>query len=109
MASRNDRASISRDQFKRLSEKLLDEAPSVLKGRDKDDPKMDKKSALLYGLLTRVREKLGEPPPQQKVKTDFPTYEFAYRSALYELLLERAKEPFGYQVIVNDFLNKALK
>lgn len=100
---------ISRDQFKRLCGELLAEAPRILESRDKADPKMDKKSALLRALFSAVREKLGMTKFRRKVETDFPTYEFAYRSALYELLFEHAKEPFQYQPVVNDFLRRALK
>ncbi|MDQ3175722.1 MAG: hypothetical protein M3Q91_18760 [Acidobacteriota bacterium] len=102
-------ATISRDQFKRLSVKLLSEAPSILATRDASDPKMDERSALLRTLHLRLAEKLGLPAKMKPPKTDFPTYEFAYRSALYELLLERAKVPFQYQPIVNEFLSQALK
>jgi len=82
-------ATISRDQLKRLCEQVLGEAPEVLKGRDKNDPKMDRKGALLWALYSRVREKLGMPEARWKVETYFPTYEFSCRSALYEILLER--------------------
>jgi hypothetical protein len=100
---------ISRDQFKRLCAQLLAEAPEIIKGRNKSDPKMDETSALLRALYLRLLEKLGLPAKPRPPKTDFQTYDFAYRSAIYELLLERAKEPFKYQPVVQEFLSKALK
>ena len=100
---------ISKDQFKRLCDKLLDEAPVILKRRDMGDPKMDGKSALLQALYMKVREKLDLPVEQKKPDTDFDTYEFAYRTALYKLLGEHAKEPFDYRPVVNSFLDRVLK
>lgn len=109
MSDKASPAAISKDQFARLCDRLLAQAPTVLKARDKGDPKMDRKSALLRALYLTVREKLGLPASHKKPKTDFDTYEFAYRTALYELLSERAKEPFEYRPVVNSFLERALK
>jgi hypothetical protein len=100
---------VSRDQFKRLAEGVLKDAPAVLRERDKSDKAMDKKSALLLALLTRLREKLGAAEDGPLTTKGFKTYEFALREALYTLALERAKETFDYQRIVDDFLSKALK
>lgn len=100
---------ISRDQFKRLCAKVLAEASEIIEGRDRSDPKMDETSALLRALYLRLLEKLGLPAKPGPPKTDFQNYAFAYRSAIYELLLERAKVPFQYQPLVNEFLSQALK
>ncbi len=101
---------INRDQFKRLTAKLLGEAPEILAEKGiSSDPKLDDKSALLRALHFSLSEKLGLPVKSKPPKTDFPTYEFAYRSAVYELLIERAKVPFQYQPLVNEFLSLALK
>jgi hypothetical protein len=101
---------ISRDQFKRLCESLLKEAPAILKARDKADKPMDKKSALLQALFIRLQETLGLSKIIRTLTTrGFQTYEFSYREAIYELALEHAKEPFDYQKIVDSFLTRALK
>ncbi len=100
---------ISREQLKRLCLELLAEAPKVLKARDKGDPKMDRKSALLRALYHSIQEKLGLPKDEKPPETDFKTYDFAYRAAIYELVGRHAKEPFEYQPIVNQFLGGALK
>jgi hypothetical protein len=68
---------------------------------------MDKKSALLQALYVRLQEKLGLPVIRTLTTRGFKTYEFSYHEAITKL--ERAKEPFGYQAIVNDLLAKALK
>jgi (p)ppGpp synthase/HD superfamily hydrolase len=58
----------------------------------------------------RVQDKLGMSDAKKELGTKgFQTYEFAYRQALYELLSEKAKEPFDYQKVVVNFLNTALK
>jgi hypothetical protein len=100
-------ATISRDQFKRLAEEVSKEAPAILKRRDKSDKAMDKKSALLQALHSRLREKLGLPPAGEPTTKGFKTYEFALREAVYTLALEHAKEPFDYQKIVDGLLKKA--
>lgn len=105
----SDTATISRDQFKRLTEDILGEAPTILKGRDKSDKAMDKKSALLQALLSSLREKLGLPAADKLTTRGFKTYEFALREAIYELALGHAKEPFDYQKIVDNFLSRAAK
>jgi len=97
---------ISREQFKRLVESLLGEAPAILKARDKSDDKMDGKSVLLRALLTRLRERL-ELPDEGLPETDFTTYEYALRKEIYELAEGRAKKPFDCQKIVNEFLSGA--
>ena len=103
-------STISRDQFKRLCEQVLKDAPAILKDRDKSDKAMDRKSALLKALYTRLREKLGLPDEGKGIETrGFKTYEFAYREAIYRLALDHAKEYFDYQRVVNDFLDRALK
>jgi len=102
-------ATIGRDQFKRLCDNLLKDARAILRARDATDGAMDKKSALLQALYVRLQEKLGLPVIRTLTTRGFKTYEFSYREAIYELALERAKEPFGYQAIVNDLLAKALK
>jgi len=109
MADKVGPATISKDQLQRLSDKLLAEITAILKARDKGDPKMDRKSAILQALYAKVQEKLGLPLQHKKPETDFDTYEFAYRTALYKLLREYAKEPFEYRPIVNSFLKRALK
>ena len=108
-ATASDSATISRDQFKRLAESLLGEAPAILKRRDKSDKAMDKKSALLQALLSGLRQKLGIPAADKLTTKGFKTYEFALREAVYTLALEYAEEPFDYQKIVDDFLSKAAK
>jgi hypothetical protein len=100
---------ISRDQFKRLAAGVLKGAPAVLNARDKSDKAMDKKSALLLALLTRLREKLGLTEDVPLTTRGFKTYEFALREDVYILALEHAKEPFDYQRLVDAFLSKALK
>jgi hypothetical protein len=100
---------ISREQLKRLCVDLLAEAPEILKGRDKSNPKMDGKSALLRALYLSLQEKLGVPKAEEPPATDFKTYDFAYRAAIYELVDGHMKEPFEYQPIVNRFLDGALK
>ena len=105
-ATASDAATISRDQFKRLAEDVLGEAPAILKRRDKSDKAMDKKSALLQALLSRLREKLNLPASDKLTARGFKTYEFALREAVYTIALERAKEPFDYQKIVDDFLSR---
>lgn len=103
-------STISKDQFKRLIENLLKEAPNILKERDTSDKAMDKKSALLRALYTQLQNKLGLNDAKDEVTTKgFKTYEFAYRKAIYELALEHAKEPFEYVPIIESFLNRALK
>jgi aminopeptidase C len=105
-----DSATISKDQFKRLTESLLKESPEILKNRDAKDKAMDKKSALLRALYLALQEKLGSKPVKTALPArGFKTYEFAYREAIYELALERAKEPFEYVPIVDSFLNRAMK
>jgi hypothetical protein len=108
-ATASGAATISRDQFKRLAENLVKEAPAILKRRDKSDTAMDKKSALLRALLSGVREHLGLPDASELTTRGFKTYEFALRETVYELALEHAKEPFDYQKVVDDFLSKAAK
>jgi hypothetical protein len=101
-------ATITRDQFKRLTKKLLKEAPTILKQRDTSDKSMDKKSALLQALYTRLQEKLGIPHKEEGVtKRGFKTYEFTFREAIYDLALEHSAQSFDYQKIVNDFLDRA--
>ena len=100
---------ISKDQLRHTCEDLLAEAPAVLKSRDRGDPKMDKQSALLRALYLRLQQRLGVPQSREPVRTDFPTYAFAYRTALYELINDHAKEPFEYRPLVEDFLKRALK
>jgi hypothetical protein len=105
-----EESTISRDQFKRLCENVLTEAPAILKARDKADEALDKKSALLQALYHRLQEALELPKITKTLTTrGFKTYEFSYREAIYELALERAKEPFDYQKIVDSFLARALK
>jgi hypothetical protein len=101
-------ATISRDQFKRLCEDVLKDAPVILKARDKSDKALDKKSALLRALLIKLQEQLGLASKPLTTR-GFKTYEFAYLEAIYALALERAKEPFDYQKIVDGLLTKALK
>ena len=108
-ATASGAATVSRDQFKRLAENLLKEAPTILKARDKSDTAMDKNSALLRALLSGLREHLGLPDAGELTTRGFKTYEFALREALYELALEHAKEPFDYQKVVADFLSKAVR
>lgn len=98
---------ISRDQFRRLVEEVSKQAPAILKERDKSDKAMDKKSALLQALLSRLREKLGLPAEGKLTTRGFRTYEFALREAIYDLALGHAKEPFDYQKIVDGFLKQA--
>src|ERR1051325_8235124 len=98
-ADRGDKT-ISRDQLKRLCADLLAEAPKILKGRDKGDPKMDGKSALLRALYLSIQERLGVPKVETPPATDFKTYDFAYRVAVYELINRHAKEPFEYRPII---------
>ncbi|MFL6332033.1 MAG: hypothetical protein ACJ754_01670 [Pyrinomonadaceae bacterium] len=104
-----EQQNITRDQFKRLSEDVLKDAPAVLKARDKSDKALDKKSALLRALHSRLSEKLGQPANGQLSTRGFKTYEFALREAIYSLALERAKEPFDYQKVVDEFLARGLK
>ncbi len=104
-----DGNTISRDQFKRLSEQLLEELPVQPKTRSMPDPKMNKQSFLLKALYERLQEKLQIPKRPEITHTDFPTYEFAYRKALYELINQHAKEPFEYMPIVDSFLERAKK
>jgi hypothetical protein len=100
---------ITRDQFKRLSENLLKEAPAILKARDSSDKAMDKKSALLQALYVQLQRKLDLPKIKETVdRRGFKTYEFAYREAIYDLLTKHAKQPFEYRPIVNSFLGRAL-
>ncbi|HEV2863054.1 MAG TPA: hypothetical protein VGX48_18710 [Pyrinomonadaceae bacterium] len=107
-ATATDKTTISRDQFKRVAEKVAKEAPAILKARDKSDKAMDKKSALLRALYFSLREKLGLPA--EKLTTmGFKTYERAYLEAVYTLAYERAKEPFDYEKAVDDFMSKALR
>jgi hypothetical protein len=109
-ATESKTATISRDQFKRLTENLLKESSTILKASAKSDKAMDKKSALLQALLFKLREKLGLPSTREALTTrGFKTYEFSYREAVYELALQHAKEPFDYQKIVDSFLKRALK
>jgi hypothetical protein len=108
-ATASGAATISRDQFKRLAESLLNEAPAILRGRDKSDTAMDKKSVLLRALLSGLRKHLSLPDAGELTTRGFKTYEFALREAVYEIALEHAKEPFDYQKIVDDFLSKAAK
>jgi hypothetical protein len=109
MSGESSGETISKDQLKRLCVNLLAEAPKILKGRDKSDPKMDRKSALLRALYLSIQEKLGVPKVEEPPATDFKTYDFAYRAAIYELVSRHAKEPFEYQPIINQFLGGALK
>jgi aminopeptidase C len=106
-ATASAEATISRDQFKRLAEEVSKQAPAILKERDKSDKAMDKKSALLRALHTKLREKLGLPPEKLTTK-GFKTYEFAYAQAVYRLAEERATKPFDYEKIVDEFMSKAL-
>jgi hypothetical protein len=107
-ADRGDKT-ISRDQLKRLCAELLAEAPKIVKGRDKGDPKMDGKSALLRALYLSIQERLGVQKVETPPATKFDTYSFAYRSAVYELIFQHMKEPFEYQPIVNAFIEGTLK
>ncbi len=100
---------ISKEQFKKLCEELLSETPAILKNRDPSNKKMDKESVLLKSLYEKVQEKLSLSPKPIPSSTDFPTFAFAYRTVLYELINRNAKEPFEYRPIVEDFLNKSLK
>jgi hypothetical protein len=109
MSGESSGETISKDQLKRLCENLLAEASGILKGRDKSDSKMDKKSALLRALYLSLQEKLGVPKAEKPPTTDFKTYDFAYRAAIYELVSSHAKEPFEYQPIINQFIDGALK
>lgn len=96
---------VNRQQFKRLVESL--DAHAILKSRDKSDKAMDKRSALLHALLSRLRERLGVPDGELTTK-GFKTYEVALREEIYELASERATKPFEYQPIVNGFLLRSL-
>jgi len=108
--SEKNGATISKEQFKRLTEALLNEAPKILKERDTSDKAMDKKSALLQALYIQLQEKLGIKPVKKTLSTrGFKSYEFAYREAVYELISQHAKEAFEYRPIVNGFIEKALK
>lgn len=110
MATAGKQATISKAQFKRLCEDVAKDAPAILKARDKSDKAMDKTSALLRALLVKLREQLGLPSAGVAPTTrGFKTYEFSYREAIYELALERAKEPFDYQKIMDGFLAGAAK
>lgn len=100
-------ATISRDQFKRLAEEVSKQATAILRERDRSDKAMDKKSALLQALLSRLREKLGLPAASKPTTRGFRTYEFDLREAVYTLALEHAKEPFDYQKIVDGLLKRA--
>jgi aminopeptidase C len=105
-----DSSTISKDQFKRLTESVLKEAPKILKDRDPKDKAMDKKSALLRALYLALQEKLGSKPVKTGLPTrGFKTYEFAYREAIYELALEHATEPFEYVPIVDSYLSRAMR
>jgi hypothetical protein len=106
-ATASAKATISREQFKRLAEEVSKQAPAILKARDTSDKAMDKKSALLQALLSKLHEKLGLPPADKPATRGFKTYEFALREAVYTLALEHAKEPFDYQKIVDGLLKQA--
>lgn len=100
---------ITRDQFKRLADNLIKEAPAILKARNMADKALDKKSALLRALYVQLQKKLGLPQIKETVETrGFKTYEFAYREAIYDLLSEHASKPFEYRPIINGFLERAL-
>lgn len=59
--AKESKLTISRDQFKRLTETILKEAPAILDNRDKADKSMDKESTLLKELFSRFNVKLGLP------------------------------------------------
>ena len=100
---------ISRDQFKRLAESVLKDAPCLLKARDKTNKAMDKESVLLKELYLRLVKKLEVKAKPFTHTGGFKTFGFVYEEAIYEALSKHSTKPFDGPLIMSRFLERAKK
>ena len=103
---------ISLSELKALAETIIRHAPVILVQRDKNDVKMDERSAILHKLWLRTSEKTQNRAGAYPNIKDHPTHEQVLSIKIKELLdkvLDTHLSDEDYNIFLANLIQSALK